>query len=79
MFFLSGFSHEKLLGLDTEKAYLSLNLDGTPEEKLAKATTLSRQELREQLSEDKFGEHEHIPDMTRASAPCTICGSWHRI
>lgn len=58
---------EQLNSVDPEKLYLSLKLDGTPEEQFAKAATLSRAELKEQTHFEETGEeHEH-------SYVCRIC------
>jgi hypothetical protein len=51
-----GISQEKLEGIDGEKLYLALKLEGTPEEKIAKAATLTRREIREERVDDG---HEH--------------------
>lgn len=42
-----GLSQEKLEGIDQEKLYLAAKLEGTAEEKIAKAKTLTRRELKE--------------------------------
>jgi len=47
-----GLSREKLEGIDGEKLYLALKLEGTPEEKIAKAATLTRREIREERVDD---------------------------
>lgn len=51
-----GISQDKLQGIDGEKLYLSLKLEGTPEEKVSKAQTLTRRELREERVDNG---HEH--------------------
>lgn len=57
----------QLNSVDPEKLYLSLKLDGSPEEQFAKAATLSRAELKEQDVFEKTGkEHEFSPI-------CRIC------
>lgn len=49
----------QLNSVDPEKLYLSLKLDGSPEEQFAKAATLSRAELKEQDVFEKTGkEHD---------------------
>lgn len=47
-----GISQEKLEGIDGEKLYLALKLEGTAEEKVAKAETLTRREIREEAVDD---------------------------
>lgn len=47
----------QLRAVNPEKLYLASSLPGTPEEQLAKATTLSRSELNIERA-DKGGEHE---------------------
>ena len=59
----SGFPQAKITGVDIERLYLATKLDGDPDKKLATASTLSRQELRQSLSEQIHGEcmeHEWI-------------------
>lgn len=47
-----GISQEKLEGIDGEKLYLALKLEGTAEEKVAKAATLTRRDLKEERVDD---------------------------
>lgn len=47
-----GISQKKLEGIDGEKLYLALKLEGTAEEKVAKAETLTRREIREEAVDD---------------------------
>lgn len=47
-----GISPAKLEGIDTERLYLAKSLEGSVEDKLAKATTLTRRELREERVDD---------------------------
>lgn len=47
-----GMPREALEGIDSEKLYLALKLDGTAEEKIAKAQTLTRRDLREERVDD---------------------------
>lgn len=47
-----GISPAKLEGIDGEKLYLSLKLAGSAEEKVAKAQTLTRRDLREERVDD---------------------------
>lgn len=54
-----GLSHEAIEGIDQEKLYLSAKLEGTAEEKLSKARTLTRRDLKEEKNEE--APHEHIP------------------
>lgn len=48
-------SLRKLEELDTEKAYLAINLNGQPEHKLLKASEWNRQELKDALAENPDG------------------------
>lgn len=61
-----GISQEAIEGIDGEKLYLATRLEGTAEEKIAKARTLTRRELKESQNDDS--PHEHIP-----VAICKIC------
>jgi hypothetical protein len=61
-----GISQEKLEGIDGEKLYLAMKLEGTAEEKLAKASTLTRRDLKEERNDEKPHEHEPI-------TLCKIC------
>ena len=54
-------SPEKLAGIDYERLYLARNLDGSIEEKLAKAQTLNRSELRAEQEEKAPCVHEIKP------------------
>lgn len=55
-----GVSQDKLLGIPTESLYLARDLDGSIEEKVEKARTLTRQELKISHGEDKPHEAEYI-------------------
>lgn len=48
-------SPRKLEELDTEKAYMAINLNGQPEHKLLKAAEWNRQELKDALAENPDG------------------------
>lgn len=61
-----GVSQEKLEGIDQEKLYLATKLEGTAEEKVAKASVLTRLELKQERNDE--APHEHIP-----VAICKIC------
>lgn len=61
-----GLSPEKLVGIDYERLYSAAKLTGSVEEKLAKAQTLSRSELKQEKSEETV----HTPSFQRV---CTIC------
>lgn len=61
-----GVSQEKLEGIDGEKLYIAAKLEGSPEEKIAKARTLTRRELKDEKNDEE--PHEHIP-----VAICKIC------
>jgi hypothetical protein len=67
----SGVSHAKLEGTDLEKLYLSVKAGGSPEEKLAKAQTLTRQELKLEIREE-VAPHEH-----NWIQFCSICHKRH--
>lgn len=62
-----GLSQAKLEGIDSEKLYLSLKLTGSAEEKLAKATTLTRRELREERVDDG---HVHSGELVTIHRCC---------
>lgn len=47
-----GLSPSKLEGIDQEKLYLVLKTEGTAEDKVAKASTLTRREIRESRVDD---------------------------
>lgn len=47
-----GISPAKLEAIDSEKLYLSLKLEGTPEEKVEKARLLTRREIRQESVDD---------------------------
>lgn len=63
----AGISPEKLEGIDYEKLYAASKLEGTPEEKLAKAQTLTRRELKEEKNEEDIHDHEPITICKRCS------------
>lgn len=54
-----GVSQEKLEGIDGEKLYLATKLEGTAEEKIAKARLLTRRELKEERNDEQ--PHDHVP------------------
>jgi hypothetical protein len=62
-----GLSPAKLEGIDGEKLYLALKLDGTAEENVAKALKLTRRELREERADDDGHIHEAVEI-------CKTCG-----
>lgn len=64
-----GLSHAKLTEIDSEKLYLALNLPGTPEEKMVRAETWTRSEIRQELA-SKDGV-----DCTHDCPHVTICSS----
>lgn len=64
-----GLSQEKLEGIDQEKLYLASRLEGTPEEKLAKARTLTRSELKQTKNDE-----ESTPHGFKKVCYCGICG-----
>lgn len=58
-YYLKELSPEQIGAVDYELLYASTMLPGTVEENLAKAQTLTRRELREELNESE--PHEHLP------------------
>lgn len=64
-----GISQEKLEGIDGEKLYLSLKLEGTPEERLSKAQTLTRREIREEAVDDG---HIHSGELVTIHRCCGL-------
>ena len=58
-YLLGGIPAESLEGIDYEKLYLAAKTEGTPEEQVAKARTLTRRELKEEKNDEE--PHEHIP------------------
>lgn len=62
-----GASPETLEQVDAEKLYMSASLEGTVEEKIAKARTLTRSELRQERQEDE-------PHAFEAKEICKTCG-----
>ncbi len=68
-----GLSQEKLAGIDYEKLYAAAKLGGTVEEKLAKAATLSRSELRQESSE----ETPHEGDFHLVCTKCWVSKQNH--
>lgn len=73
-----GLSPLKLGSVDSEKAYLAIDLPGHAEDQIMKADILTRQELKAQLSEDKYGEHDHQFAPERWGR-CTVCKGFHQI
>ncbi len=67
-----GFSIAKLAPVDVEKLYLAIGTSGNAEEQFERASSLTRKELREELSVKENGD-EH--DCTFAEF-CTTC--WKR-
>lgn len=61
-----GYSPANIEGCDYEKLYLASKTEGTVEEQLAKAKTLSRSELKQERNEIK----PHAPDYHEV---CTVC------
>lgn len=55
-----GISPAKLEGIDTERLYLAKGLEGSPEERLAKAANLTRRELREEKTDEDGHTHEAV-------------------
>jgi len=54
-----GFSPEKIEGIDYECLYLAAKTEGTQEEQVARARTLTRRELKESRNDED--PHDHIP------------------
>lgn len=61
-----GISPEKLEGIDHEKLYMARKLPGSLEERIEKARSLSRRELREEKNDEE--QHEHLP-----ISICKVC------
>ena len=61
-----GVSQEDIEGIDGEKLYLVAGLEGSAQERVSMARTLTRREIKEQRNDQK--PHEHIP-----VAICKIC------
>lgn len=64
-----GLSQEKLEGIDQEKLYLAAKLEGTAEEKIAKARTLTRSELKQTRNDE-----EPVPHEFQRVCYCSVCG-----
>ena len=60
-----GFSQEKLDDIDTEKLYLASKVEAPADTQLAMARTLTREELRDTLKEQKHPDckHEHVKEI----------------
>lgn len=65
-FHLEGGIDQEALELDTEKLYLASKTEGTPEEQLSRAKTLSRSEL-------KAEKNEAQPHKGEFRSVCTVC------
>jgi hypothetical protein len=52
-------SPEKLKEIDSEKLYLAIGLPGSAGDRLARAETLSRSELKAELASDENGDCQH--------------------
>jgi hypothetical protein len=62
----NGFRRENLEGVDTERLYLASRMEGPALKALAKAQTLSRQDLKEELREaDPCTEHVLVTICTK--------------
>lgn len=57
---------EKIENIDYECLYLAAKTEGTPEEQVEKARTLTRRELKEERNDAEEAPHEHIPC-------CAVC------
>lgn len=67
-----GLKPREIRAVDADKLYLALGLPGSTESRLNKASTLSRNELREELAVKENGEeHDHDYHLY-----CSIC--WQR-
>lgn len=55
-----GMSQEAIEGIDGEKLYLAASLEGSAEEKLAKARTLTRREIKDEKNDEAPHPHEWI-------------------
>lgn len=65
-----GLQPQQLQGIDTDKLYLAKDLEGTAEEKVAKAKTLTRLELKQSKGVDD-PNHAHVP---KTITICDTCG-----
>lgn len=61
-----GVSQEDIEGIDGEKLYLVAGLEGSAQEKVSMARTLTRREIKEHRNDQK--PHEHIP-----VSICKVC------
>lgn len=62
-----GISQEQIEGIDQEKLYLATALEGTAEERVAKAKTLTRRELKECRTDDG---HVHSGEVVEIHKCC---------
>lgn len=61
-----GLPSERIEGVDYEKLYAATKLDGSVEEKVAKASTLSRSELKQVKNQEK-------PHKGQFGSYCSVC------
>ncbi len=72
----NGFKREQLEGIDNERLYLARNLPGTPGKILAKAESLSRGELKDEVRDSEHGAHTCTLGEERWGK-CTKCHKFH--
>lgn len=66
-----GVSPRNLAGVDSERLYLAINLQGSPKEQLEKAKVLSRVELKQELAVKAGVECQH-PEIIQICATCHV-------
>lgn len=68
-----GIAPERLEGIDNEKLYLASKTEGSTEEQLARASTLTRGELKLEKSENE----PHTPDFKEVCTTCWVSKENH--
>lgn len=72
-----GIEPTQLEKANPEKLYKASKTKGNPALQLSRALTLTMPQLKEQKTEDDFGEHDHIAGNERW-AKCETCGSFFK-
>lgn len=72
-----GVPRESLAGVDSEKLYLAMRLEGSAEEQVQKAQYLSRKDIKEQLKDEEFPDCQH--ETFETYQKCLSCGRFHRV
>ncbi len=65
-YLLAGVSQEKIAGIDYECLYLAAKTEGTLDEQIEKARTLTRRELKEERNEEVPCLHEDVIKICKA-------------